>query len=173
MKIWLILTAILFTSACASGGRYGYARTYIPTGDEEDAAEDAAAYDPVMAQRRQHEWIGKKISIFGVVESVQPWTKGGNDVLLSIRRLQDRNLCLTHDDDTCRVTVTDHSFGMIHAIVSFPGEEPGPRSLLRVIGTISENTHPKTGNWVLEVEFHRHWPGGEFVTLSQREFMRQ
>lgn len=159
-----------FLDGCASGGRYGYARTYIATGAEEDAEEGAVPFDPVMARRREKEWLGKKVAVFGVVESIE-----GQDVLLSLRNLQQRNLCSSHEEDSCRVTVTDHEFAKLHASVRIqPSDKKVQQgSLLRVIGTLSEEPHPDTGNWVIEASFYRHWPGGEFVTLSQREFMRQ
>jgi hypothetical protein len=167
--------AFLVASACASGGPYGYARTYVPTSDEEDAAEGASEYDPVMAQRVEDEWIGKKVSIFGVVNSISSLPDGAEDVLLSVRGLQPRNLCLSHDEETCRVTVTDHEFAKLHATIVLKEDlaKVGPGSLLRVIGKISEKPHPKTGNRVIIAELYRQWPANEFVTLSEREFLRQ
>lgn len=168
-----VVLALLLT-ACASGGPYGYARNYSPSSDEESALENATEYDPVMTGRRKHEWVGKKVWVFGVVESVDKTEGGKLDVLLSIRGLQGRNLCQNQDEDSCRVTVTDHEFGKIHTLTREAADKPiGHNSLLRVIGPISENPHPRTGNWVIDAEFTRHWPNTEYVTLSEREFMRQ
>lgn len=159
---------------CASAGPYGFSREYVPLSAEEDVAEGASEYDPVMSQRRKHEWVGKKVSVFGVVVSAEKRGDGKLDVLLSIRGLQDRNLCQTHEDDSCRVTVTDHEFGTIHAITPEASDEPiRPRALLRVIGKVDEEPHEKTGNWVIVADYTRHWPGTKYVTLSEREFMRQ
>lgn len=160
--------------ACSSAGPYGYARTYVPLSEEEDVADGAVEFDPVMADRRSDEWAGKKLSIFGVVESLGDGAGGSGNVLLSVRGLQDRNLCLSHEDDTCRVTVTDKEFYRIHASLELdPKDDVRPGSLLRVIGKLSEKTDSKTGNNVLDVAYYRHWPAVEFVTLSQREFYRQ
>jgi hypothetical protein len=170
----LVTGSIAFLGACSSAGPYGFARNYVPLGPEEDAAEGAKEYDPVMVERRKHEWVGKKISIFGVVDTVSEKPDGTLDLLLSIRGLQGRNLCHTHDESTCRVTVTDHEFAKIHATTQQAEDKPvKSRDLMRVIGKISEKTHPKTGNWVIVADYSRHWPDTEYVTMKDREFMRQ
>jgi hypothetical protein len=173
----LPLLALLSTVpcvSCAGAGPYGFAREYAPLSDEEDVAEGAVEYDPVMSQRRKDEWLGKKVSVFGVVVDAPEDSGGKLQVLLSIRGLQDRNLCQSHEDDSCRVTVTDHEFGTIHAVTPQATDEPiRARDLLRVIGKIDEKPHPKTGNWVIVSDYTRHWPSTKYVTLSEREFMRQ
>lgn len=168
------LLGCLLCWSCASAGPYGFAREYVPLSDEEDVAESATQYDPVMSQRRKQDWVGHKISIFGVVESVDKKPDGMLDVLLSIRGLQGRNLCQSDEESSCRVTVTDHEFGTIHALTKEATDKPiQTRDLLRVIGKIDEKPHPKTGNWVIVSEYTRHWPGTEYVTLKEREFMRR
>jgi hypothetical protein len=164
----------LLVAACASGGPYGYARNYSPSSDEEDALENATEYDPVMSGRRKDDWVGTKVWVFGVVESVEKAGGGKLDILLSIRGLQGRNLCVNQDEESCRVTVTDHEFGKVHTRTKEAADKPiGRNSLLRVIGPISETPHPETGNWVIDSQFTRHWPNTEYVTMSEREFMRQ
>jgi hypothetical protein len=167
------LFALVLLGACSSGGPYGFARNYDPTGDEEDALEGATEYDPVMAGRRENDWVGKKVWVFGVVESVARNDDNSLDILLSIRGLQGRNLCQAKEEDTCRVTVTDQEFGRVHTIAPEAADGPiRPGSLLRVVGPILEKPHAKTGNWVIEAQFERHWPGTEYVTIRDREFMR-
>ncbi len=131
-----------------------------------------------MAGRKFQDWVGKRVSVFGVVKSRRDDESGNVDLALSIRTRQARNLCETTDDETCRMTVSDHEFGVVHAFVKLaPGDAAGKLklgqgSLVRVIGKVSKKTHPHTGNTVIEADFYRHWPHGYFVTTKAREYMR-
>src|SRR5687767_10441924 len=101
------LLALALCAGCASGGQYGFSRAYEPLSDEEDAAEGTREFDPVMIEREPESWRGSKLSIFGVVKGRTQAPGGGAYLTLSVRRLQDRNLCDDMADDTCRVTVTE------------------------------------------------------------------
>src|SRR5690242_12601149 len=98
----------LLALSCGSAGPYGHARTYEPLGEEESAAAGTKDYDPVMAKRSPEKWKGKSVSAFGVVVNRASGPGGASEVKLSLRTLETRNLCESSDEDTCRVTVSDH-----------------------------------------------------------------
>jgi hypothetical protein len=169
----LSLLAGALLLGCASAGPYGYAQTYSALDAEESAAAGAADYDPVMIARKPRAWIGKRVSTFGVVQSVNALPDGSTEVLLGIRTLQARNLCESDDESTCRVTVSDSEFGTVHARLQPRKEEARitPGALLRVIGPIDTKPHPETGNSVIAAQYYRHWPLKQFVTTSARSYM--
>jgi len=172
-----LLVGVL-ASACASGGQYGFARTYEPLSDEEDFAEGAREYDPVMIEREPESWRGSKLSIFGVVKGRTHAPGGGAYLTLSVRRLEERNLCDDMADDTCRVTVSEHEFALLHAVVKLlPEDDIGklslaPGSLVRVIGTLTDNVDKNDGMQVLTGQYYRHWPRNYFVTDADRAHMK-
>jgi hypothetical protein len=160
---------------CGGGGQYGYAKVYAPNDAEEAAEASAVEYDPIMANRRPHEWTGKTVSLFGVVEK-----RGGKgadaDVKVSLRQLQPRNLCETADTDTCRVTVSDQTFGMLHVQLRLEGGDAvgntvGGGSLVRVIGKLDAKADPSDGLPVVKATFYRHWPRANYVTTKARAYM--
>lgn len=161
--------------ACSSAGPYGHARSYSPLGAEADAAQGAVDYDPVMANRLPHEWAGKRVSVFGTIDSVKPGGAGSSDVSIAIRTLQGRNLCATEASSSCRVTVSEHSFGTVHVMLDpkqvAPEGRLAPGALLRVIGEVHGDAHPETGNTVILGGFARIWPPQQFVTTKDREYM--
>lgn len=168
------------SSGCAGAGRYGHSPRYAPLADEERAASGARDYDPVMYLRMPEEWRKQSVSLFGVVASRAPGPSGGAYVTLSVRRLEPRNLCDNmHDDDSCRVTVSDKDFGVVHAIVALRGEDDtgpqsvGPGSLVRVIGRFGEDVDPADGAPVMHAAYYRHWPRGFYVTRAAARDMRQ
>lgn len=176
------LTSILLlaaASACGSAGPYGYSRVYTPTDPEEDAADGAEPYDPVMARRLPAEWREKKLSLFGVVVDRAEGRDGLADLTLSVRRLAARNLCDAAEEDTCRVTVGDQELARVHALVKLTQQgavgdkQVRPRSLLRVIGKLEDQPHEKDGADVLLATYHRHWPPAEYVTEQARSYMRR
>src|SRR5204863_8906877 len=65
MRSRLSAFVLLLVTACGSAGPYGYSRTYAPLSAEEDAADGAHEYDPVMAERDPAEWKKPKVSVFG------------------------------------------------------------------------------------------------------------
>lgn len=169
----------LFLSACGSAGPYGHARTYSALSDEESAADGATDYDPVMAKRSPEKWKGKPVSAFGIVVARSSGPGGASEVKLSLRNLETRNLCESSDDDTCRVTVSEHEHAVIHAMLHLRAEDDlgehslGPGSLVRVIGVLADAVDPSDGEPVIEAKYYRHWPRGFYVTTADRKFMRQ
>jgi hypothetical protein len=174
-----ILSALILATACHSAGLYGHAQSYEPLSDEATAAADAKEYDPVMAKRQPEEWKNKPVKLFGVVVSRQEGPGGAADLKLSVRTLEPRNLCESTDEDSCRVTVSDHEHAMVHALVKLQGEDDigklsvGASSLLRIVGVIRDDVDPNDGTPVMQVEYYRHWPRGYFVTTKDRATMRR
>lgn len=180
VAIVLTLAGALAGAGCHSPGPYGHAAEYAPTSDEEDAAAHAREYDPVMAAREPSAWRKTKTSLFGVVTSRAPGPGGAATLTLSVRRLAPRNLCSSSkDEDTCRVTVSDHDFGVVHALVKLrPKDDMGEGSvavgsLVRVIGTLGEDVDASDGAPVIRAAFYRHWPRHTYVTKASASLMRQ
>jgi hypothetical protein len=167
----------LTLGGCAGAGPWGAARNYEPLDAEASASEGAKTFDPVMLGRFFKDWVGKPVSVFGVVEDFQADASGQADLLLSVRVLQDRNLCQSAAEDTCKVTVSENEFATLNTRINLlPEELSGPvrlqrGSLLRVIGPLAKAPHPKTGNYVINGAYHRHWPTQHYVTTAAREFM--
>ncbi len=176
---WFLLS-LLFVVACGGAGPYGHAVSYVPLGDEEKAAKGATEYDPVMVQRQPEQWRGKPVSVFGVVTQRGSGAGGAAYLTVSVRRLEPRNLCESHEDEsTCRVTVSDADFGLVHINVALHGEDDvgehsvGGGSLVRVIGTFGEDTDPNDGGPILRGTYYRHWPRNFYVTKAAASQMRQ
>jgi hypothetical protein len=176
------LLACAFASsvaACGSAGPYGHSPEYAPLGDEESAASKAKEYDPVMAKRAPEKWKGTEVSAFGVVLSRTPGASGNSQLKLSVRTLEPRNLCESSDTDTCRVTVSEHEHAIVHALVHLSAEDDigehsvGPRSLVRVVGLLSDTVDQGDGEQVIQAKYYRHWPRNYYVTTADRKFMRQ
>jgi hypothetical protein len=177
-RTWLSVAAVVFGGvACASAGPWGAAREYAPLDAEASAAANAKTFDPVMLGRFFQDWAGKPVSLFGVVQDYSTDASGQADLLLSVRVLQDRNLCESASEDSCKVTVSENEFATVNSRVNLlPEELNGPHrlqrgSLIRVIGPVAKAPHPKTGNYVVNAAYHRHWPAQHFVTTAAREFM--
>lgn len=171
---------LLASTACGGGGRYGYAPSYAPFGDEEAKAAGAREYDPVMYAREAETWRKSNVSLFGVVTARSPGPGGAAYLTLSVRRLEPRNLCSNaNDESTCRVTVSDRDFGVVHALVKLaPEDEVGEKSaangsLLRIVGRFGEDVDPGDGAPVVRADFYRHWPRHFFVTKANADVMRQ
>ena len=163
--------------ACHSAGQYGYSRSYQPLSAEDAAARGARDYDPVMAERDKEVWKKGSVSLFGVVKSRTSAKDGGAYLLLSMRTLSDRNLCDDFDEDTCRVTVSEHEHAVIHANLKLSSEDDvgqysvGKGSLLRVVGKLSDEVDPDDGSPVLRVPYYRHWPRNFVVTTADAAHM--
>jgi len=181
---WLLRLAFATcaTSALAgcSAGPYGHSPVYAPRGEETAALAGAREYDPVMFSRQPDEWRKGKVVLFGVVTNRGSGPGGSSYLALSVRRLEPRNLCENaNDDDTCRVTVSDRDFGVLHALVKLTGEDDfgehsvGAGSLVRLVGTFGEDVDPNDGGAILRASWHRHWPRYSFVTSAARGQMRQ
>jgi len=167
-------------AGCHGAGPYGHAPQYAPQGDEDAMVNSAREYDPVMVGRQPDEWRKGTVVLFGVVEKRAAGPGGQALLTLSVRRLEMRNLCTTAtDDDSCRVTVSDKDFGVVHALVSLRGDDDiGPRSvssrsLLRVVGTIGQDSSPADGGIVIHTSWYRHWPAFSYVTTASASMMRQ
>ena len=126
------------------------------------------------------DWRSKPSSFFGVVTSRGSGSGGGAYLTLSVRRLEPRNVCENrNDEDTCRVTVSDHDFGTAHAIVSLVPEDDvgehslGIGSLVRVVGTFGQDIDATDGAPILRATYYRHWPRYFYVTKASARTMRQ
>lgn len=175
----LLLLALFFSAGCQSAGVYGHAPRYVELDDETAAAAGAREYDPVMAERQPDQWRRAKLSLFGVVEGRETGPGGQAKLKLSVRRLESRNLCDSEtDQDSCRVTVSDKDFGVVFVLVPLRGEDDvgphsvGPRSLLRVIGTLGQDVS-SSGAPVVHATWYRHWPMFYYVTRASARDMRQ
>jgi hypothetical protein len=164
---------------CSSAGPYGFSRSYSPIAAEEAAVQGSERYDPVMSKRLPDEWRGKKLDVFGVVLARGEGRDGLADLTLSVRRLAARNLCGEADESSCRVTVSDQELARVHALVKLSqndnvgNERVMPRSLVRVVGKLEDQTNKEDGSDVLLSEFYRHWPAAYFVTEQARSYMRR
>jgi hypothetical protein len=174
------LAMALLLSACGSAGPYGHSQVYSPLDEEEKATKGAVDFDPVMAKRAPEQWKGKTISLFGVVLARAPGSAGNAEVKLSVRTLEPRNLCdNANDEDSCRVTVSDHEYAIVHALLHLATEDDigehslGPQSLVRVVGTLSDDVDPSDGEPIVVAKYYRHWPRGFYVTTAARSLMRQ
>lgn len=174
----LAFAAVL--TACGGGGQYGHAVNYVPLSDEEKATKVAKEYDPVMFQRQPEQWRGKPVALFGVVTARNPGSGGTANITLSVRRLEPRNVCESHaDEDTCRVTVSDADFGLVHALVVLHGDDDvgehsvGGGSMVRLVGTFSEEVDSNDGGPIMHVTYYRHWPRYFYVTKAAAQQMRQ
>ena len=176
----ITMVLVLGLGACRGAGPYGYAPNYVPTDAEEDATKGAREYDTVMYQREPETWRKSKTVLFGVVTGRSPGPGGAAYLTLSVRRLEPRNLCSNaNDQDSCRVTVSDRDFGVVHALTALrPDDDVGERSvgagsLVRVAGQFGEDVDPNDGAPILRGTFYRHWPRHFFVTKANAETMRQ
>jgi hypothetical protein len=181
MRSPLVPAALLLAlAACHSPGPYGHAPQYAPLDDEKSAVADAREYDPVMYQRLPDEWRKGTVSLFGVVTNRGSGPGGGAYLALSVRRLEPRNLCDSmHDDDTCRVTVSDADWGVVHVLVPLTGADDvgehsvGVGSLVRVVGQITEAVDPNDGTPIVRARWYRHWPRYFWVPKSAARELRQ
>jgi hypothetical protein len=175
----LAATFALVALSCGSAGQYGHSKTYSTLSEEDTAAEGAKDYDPVMAKRSPEKWKGKTVSAFGIVVNRSSGPAGASQVKLSLRTLETRNLCESTDEDTCRVTVSEHEHAIVHAMLHLRTEDDlgehslGPGSLVRVIGVVADAVDASDGEPVLQAKYYRHWPRGFFVTTADRKFMRR
>lgn len=173
-----VVVAALALAGCHSAGPYGFSRVYSPLSEEEDAARGAKEYDPVMIERAPQTWKGQAVSIFGVVKQRGQAPGGMAYLTLSVRTLATRNLCDEMDEDSCRVTVSDHEFAVIHANVKLRSadnigkESLAPGSLVRVIGKLTDDVDKTDGMQVMNATYYRHWPRNYFVTMADRDNMR-
>jgi hypothetical protein len=173
------LLVALGALGCHSPGLYGYSRTYSPLSEEDDAADGAEEYDPIMAERMQDAWRNKTVSVFGVVESRKAGSGGKVDLKLSMRTLAPQNLCDEGGEPTCRVTVSEREHAVVHALVALRKEDNvgehsvGSGSLVRVIGTLADGVDAADGSVVFQAKYYRHWPRNFYVTTAASSYMRR
>lgn len=167
-------------TGCRSAGPHGFAVQYTPTSEEKSATGGAREYDPVMYAREPEAWRKSKAVLFGVVTSRAPGPGGAAYLTLSVRKLETRNLCTNaNDEDTCRVTVSDRDFGVVHVLTKLNPEDDmgehsvGVGSLVRSVGMFGEDVDPADGGPVLRASFYRHWPRYFYVTRASADLMRQ
>jgi hypothetical protein len=172
--------ALLVLVACHTPGQYGFSPQYTPLDAEQPAVAGAVEYDPVMVQRDPGGWRTKRVMLFGVVTTRGSGPGGGAYLALSVRRLEPRNLCdNANDEDSCRVTVSDRDFGVVHAVARLSPDDDygpnsvGPGSLVRVVGGFGEDLDPTDGTPVLRATYYRHWPRNFYVTRASAVHMRQ
>lgn len=175
----LLVGLALFVGGCGAGP-YSHSPHYVPLDQEDKAVAGAREYDPVMFERRPDEWRKTPVSLFGVVTSRTPGPSGTASVLVHVRRLEPRNLCESlRDDSTCRVTVSDREFGIIHALLTLRPEDDvgrdaiGPGSLLRLVATSNGEYDPADGAPVLRAAYYRHFPRFSYVTKADARDLRQ
>ena len=176
---WGACVISLSLLGCHSPGQYGHSRVYSPLGDEEDAQENAKDYDPIMAQRLPDQWKGKKVSLFGIVARRDAGQGGKAKLKLSVRTLEERNLCETAHEDSCRVTVSEREHAVVHALVTLSADDDlgkksvGPGSLVRIIGKIGDDVDADDGTPIVRASYYRHWPRNFYVTTAARADMRR
>jgi len=180
MKYALTAATLAFALTACGAGPYGHSPVYVPLSDEPKAVTGARDYDSVMFARQPDEWRKSNVTLFGIVTSRTAGPGGGSYLTLSVRHLEPRNLCDNmHDDDSCRVTVSDADSGVVHVLVKLTGEDDvgehsvGGGSLLRLVGRIGEDVDPNDGAPVVRAAWYRHWPRYFFVTRAAARNMRQ
>ena len=179
MSPQILFAALFVACACSSAGPYGYSREYSPLDEEEELLDGSRELDPVQIERDPLTWKKGRISVFGVVKERKQAPGGATDLTLSMRSLATRNLCDSRDESTCRVTIGEREHAIVHAIAALKGEDDlgrkavMPGSLVRVIGRLAQGVDTKDGSYVLQAQYLRHWPRDEYVTMGERDYMRQ
>jgi hypothetical protein len=173
------LVLFLLALRCSSAGPYGFSRVYEPLSDEEDQAEGAKEYDPIMIEREPETWKKHAISVFGIVRQRTQAAGGSAYLTLGVRTLSQRNICDSAADDSCRVTVSEHDFATVHAIAKLrPEDDLGkaslqPGALVRVIGKLNDDVDKNDGAPIVVARYYRHWPRNHFVTTADRDHMQR
>ncbi len=177
----LLLLGLCFCTAlaCGAGGQWGHSPNYEPLSEEESALSGSTEYDPVMAGRSPDKWRNKSIHLFGVVTERKAAPGGLADVTVSMRALETRNLCETVEDDSCRVTVSEREHARVHVLLKLlpegdiGSESVGTLSLLRIVGTLSDEPSAQDGLPVIRATYYRHWPRNYYVTTAARSYMKR
>jgi hypothetical protein len=131
-----------------------------------------------MIEREPEAWRRSPISVFGVVKERSEAPGGSAYLTLSVRTLAERNLCDELDEDTCRVTVSQHEHAVVHAVAKLRPEDALGKlslvqgSLVRVIGKLTDGVDKNDGTPVLQAVYYRHWPRNYYVTDADRDHMK-
>ena len=165
--------------SCHGAGPYGHSKAYTPRSAEESAVSGNKEYDPLLAERALDKLKGRSVWLFGVVTNRGSGPGGAAYVALSLRTLQQKNLCETDDEDSCRVTVSEREMGRAHALIALAAEDDmgqesvGLGSLLRVARAVTQDLDPNDGTPILRTTYYRHWPRGFYVTTKASSFMKR
>lgn len=180
LSVVVLVGLVTGLAGCRSAGPHGFAPQYAPTSEETAATQGAREYDPVMYSREPDAWRKGKSVLFGVVSGRAPGPGGAAYLTLGVRKLETRNLCSNaRDEDTCRVTVSDRDFGVVHVLARLRPEDDmgehsvGVGSLVRAVGTFGEDVDRADGAPVIRATFYRHWPRYFYVTGASADLMRQ
>jgi hypothetical protein len=166
----LAIGLLLAMASCRSSGSYGYAKAYSPTSDETKAVAGKQEYEPAAVERFAGKLKGHTFWLFGVVTHRAPGPGGAAYLAVSLRGLAAQNHCSTQTEESCRVTVSEREMGRVHLLVPLAGDDDlgersvGLGSLVRVVGTVTEDVDPHDGTPVLRTSFFRHWPRGFYAT---------
>jgi hypothetical protein len=177
-----VISALVFVTIAAGcgGGQYGYARYYAPYGAEDDFLDRAEPLSYEEVRRDPADFQDTLVGWFGIVQSepeIDPAT-GQATVVLNFRAHQNRHLCRTEHEDSCRVTVSERPGGSFSArlVVREADREGAERlnvgSLLRVYGTATLDFNDEGGP-ILETQHYRHWPRGTYVNTGHAGVMRR
>jgi hypothetical protein len=165
-------------ASCHSAGPYGHSKLYAPASAEERAIGGTKEYGAHL-ERTSDKSKDRSFWLFGVVTNRGSGTGGAAYLALSIRALQPRNLCESDDEDSCRVTVSEREMGRVHALVALGSEDDmgqesvGLGSLVRLVGTMSQDLDPNDGTPIVRANYYRHWPRGFYVTTKASSFMKR
>ncbi|MGZ3424431.1 MAG: hypothetical protein ACXWUG_06345 [Polyangiales bacterium] len=166
----LVATLSLGSVACGGAGRWGHARSYVPTKDEKSATEGARDLDAPMAVLKPEQWRGQKVKFFMVVDERKPGPGGAAYLTGKMHTLNEINGCESrYDEDSCRVTIKPTGHDVVHVVTKLQGEDDvgelrvGSGSLVRVVGTLSEQTDPDDGKLVIQASWYRQWPIGYYA----------
>ena len=181
-KATVVLLALLAAGsavgACHSPGPYSHAILYAPLPEEERASKGALEFDPVMSKRRPDDY--RKTAFFGVVVARTPGAAGLSNLTVSLRTREQRNICANrNDEDTCRVTVSDTEFGVLHALVIVRPEDDigefalAPGSLVRVVANYKGDSDASDGLPTVRATYYRHFPRHFYRTRADASVLRQ
>lgn len=174
-----VLALLVSFFGCGGAGPYGYAREYVPLGDEEPHIEGATEITYEEVRRDPIDFQSTKVGWFGVVTAVNVDGSGAGTITMTYRTLSARNLCEDERDSSCRVTVSERAGGPFTAQVQLRSNElSGEKklwigSLVKIYGAPTGELDPESGGPVLQADFHRHWPRGTYVTTGARGSMRR
>ena len=134
-------------------------------------------YDDI--RRAPEPYRGRLVSFFGVVRSVGHGEGGASRLALQVRTHQERHLCEEDSESSCRVTVSARDGGAFTAVVTLRQEDLDgenrlqTNSLVRVFGTVTPGEYDPEGGPVVQVQYYRHWPRGQYVTTASADSMRR